>query len=580
MSSTDTGTGPAASADAGERDAEALSTAPREEERPEPGAEDGPSLPRLGVVGWIRWFWRQLTSMRVALLLLFLLSLAAVPGSLVPQEGPAPVKVTDFLAKHPTLGPVYQDLGLFHVYSSVWFSAIYILLFVSLAGCIVPRAWQFVGQLRSLPPRAPRRLDRMPAYATWTTRAEPEAVLEAAREGLRGRRFRVAPGTDSLAAERGYLREAGNLLFHIALFGLLIAFAVGTLWKSDGNKLVVAGGGFTNNQTQYDDLQHGAWFDPDEMAQFGFTLDRFHVSYAASGPQKGTPRTFSADLTYFGADGVDHRRTVEVNHPLELEGNKVYLTSHGYSVIVTVRDGEGNVAYHGPVPFLPMDGNLTSQGVIKVPDAVGPDGKREQLGFAGLFTPTTALDPVLGPHSTFPALQRPDLFLTAYYGDLGMDAGLPQNVYQLDTTNKNLHQFKSPGGQPLRAQMAPGDTLRLPNGAGSITFGSVDQWANFEVVHQPGIPLALGSAVAMLVGLAGSLFIQRRRVWVRARTAADGRTVVELAGLGRSESPRVAEELSALVAVVHDRAPTAPEDPPVSDAQDASDDVQDAKEHA
>ncbi len=180
MSRTDTGAGGDV-ANAGDAAARALSTAPRDEEQPD-GGDGAPNLPRLGVIGWTRWFWRQLTSMRVALMLLFLLSLAAIPGSLVPQESTNPVKVSDFVAAHATLGPLYDRLGLFHVYSSVWFSAIYILLFVSLVGCIVPRAWQFAGQLRSAPPRAPRSLDRMPAYATWTTEAEPDAVLAAARE--------------------------------------------------------------------------------------------------------------------------------------------------------------------------------------------------------------------------------------------------------------------------------------------------------------------------------------------------------------------------------------------------------------
>src|SRR3954454_2333679 len=96
-----------------------LSTAPQ---------EDAPNLPALGVIGWARWFWRQLTSMRVALLLLFMLSLAAIPGSLIPQSGQDETKVADFMDRHETLGPVYEKLGLFHVYSSVWFSAIYILL--------------------------------------------------------------------------------------------------------------------------------------------------------------------------------------------------------------------------------------------------------------------------------------------------------------------------------------------------------------------------------------------------------------------------------------------------------------------
>ncbi|CAM5605102.1 Cytochrome c biogenesis membrane protein OS=Streptomyces glaucescens OX=1907 GN=SGLAU_19435 PE=4 SV=1 [Streptomyces glaucescens] len=107
------------------------------------------------MIGWIRWFWRQLTSMRVALLLLLLLSLAAIPGSLIPQTGIDATKVEDFREQHTTLAPLYDKLGLFNVYSSVWFSAIYILLFVSLIGCIVPRTWQFVGQLRGRPPAAP-----------------------------------------------------------------------------------------------------------------------------------------------------------------------------------------------------------------------------------------------------------------------------------------------------------------------------------------------------------------------------------------------------------------------------------------
>lgn len=113
------------------------------------------NMPTLGVVGWARWFWRQLTSMRVALLLLLLVALGAIPGSLIPQSGTDATKVADFVKNNPTLGDVYDKLGLFHVYSSVWFSAIYILLFVSLIGCIVPRTWQFVGSCAAVR-RAPR----------------------------------------------------------------------------------------------------------------------------------------------------------------------------------------------------------------------------------------------------------------------------------------------------------------------------------------------------------------------------------------------------------------------------------------
>jgi cytochrome c biogenesis protein len=545
-----------------------LSTAPRE--TAVPGSFGGSRAPGvtgrlvwLGreVLGWCRWFWRQLTSMRVALLLLFLLSLGAVPGSLIPQTGTNAMKVQEFQRTHPTLGQVYDKLGLFHVYSSVWFSAIYILLFVSLIGCIVPRTWQFAGQLRGRPPAAPRRLTRLPAYTTWRTAADPEQVRQAALGILRQRRFRAHVAGDAVAAEKGYLREAGNLVFHLALIVMLVAFAWGQLYKTEGDKLVVEGDGFSNTLLQYDDFKSGSLFDDDHLVPFSFNLKKFTATYERTGPNKGTPRTFRADLTYsVGADGKEKRTAVEVNEPLKIGDARVYLVSHGYAPTVTVRDGKGRVVYHQAVPMLPIDSNETSQGAIKVLDGyTNPRGEQEQLGFAAFFVPTFAGAGKGTMFSQFPALDRPVLALTGYHGDLGVDAGVPQNVYQLDT--RKLKQFKDAKGTIVKARLRPGETMKLPNGAGSITFDKeIKEWAGFQVVQQPGTGWALTGAVVAILGLAGSLFIQRRRVWVRAVPGPDGVTVVEMAGLGRSESARLPAELGDLAALVHERAPTTTDD--------------------
>ncbi|MEU3985868.1 cytochrome c biogenesis protein ResB [Streptomyces sp. NPDC026672] len=526
-----------------------LSTAPQEE----------PQLPGLGVVGWVRWFWRQLTSMRVALLLLLLLSLGAIPGSLIPQTGIDVTKVDDFRKAHTTLAPIYDRLGLFHVYSSVWFSAVYILLFVSLIGCIVPRTWQFVGQLRGRPPGAPRRLTRLPAYTTWRTGAEPEQVREAALALLRKRRFRAHVEGDAVAAEKGYLRELGNLAFHIALIVLLIAFASGQLYKSDGNKLVVEGDGFSNTILQYDDFKSGSLFTNDDLTPFSFDLKSFKGTYELTGPNRGTPRTYQASLTYReGAYGKERSTTVKVNQPLRIGAAKVYLVSHGYAPVITVRDGKGKVVYHDAVPLLPLDGNVTSQGVVKVMDGYrDPRGVSEQLGFQAFFLPTYG-----GQGSTmlsqFPALLNPMLALNAYHGDLGVNSGLPQSVYQLD--KKHMKEFKDAGGGLFKQQLKPGQTMTLPGGAGSVTFEKdIKEWAGFEVVQEPGGGWALGGALVAILGLAASLFIQRRRVWVRAVRGDDGVTVVEMAGLGRSESAKVPDELGDLAGILYDQAPGAPD---------------------
>ncbi|MEV8428944.1 cytochrome c biogenesis protein ResB [Streptomyces chartreusis] len=536
-----------------------LSTAP---------AEDAPNLPSLGVIGWARWFWRQLTSMRVALLLLLLLSLGAIPGSLIPQTGIDETKVAEFRKAHETLAPIYDKLGLFNVYSSVWFSAIYILLFVSLIGCIVPRTWQFVGQLRGRPPGAPKRLTRLPAYTTWRTEAEPEQVREAALALLKKRRFRAHLTGDAVAAEKGYLREIGNLAFHIALIVMLIAFAWGQLFKSEGNKLVVEGDGFSNTLTQYDDFKSGSLFTQDDLDPFSFNLKNFTGTYEASGPNKGTPRIYKADISYsVGADGKDKKTTIKVNEPLEIGDSKVYLVSHGYAPVITIRDGKGDIVYRDAVPLLPLDGNVTSTGAIKVMDGYrNAEGEREQLGFQAFFLPTYVKGNELA--SQFPALLNPVINLEAYHGDLGVDAGIPQSVYQLN--KKNLKGFKDAKGAQVRENLKPGESMKLPNGAGTVTFEKeIKEWAGFQVARQPGSGWALAGSLAAIFGLAASLFIQRRRVWVRAATGSDGVTVVEMAGLGRSESAKVPEELGDLAGILYEQAPGAPDaedDPSESEA--------------
>jgi cytochrome c biogenesis protein len=172
----------------------ALSTRPPEDDR-RPG--------ELGFRELLRWVWRQVTSMRTALILLLLLALAAIPGSIIPQEGVDSLKTSNWQADHPKLTPVYERLGLFSVYDSPWFSAIYILLMVSLVGCIVPRTFHYWRGMRAKPPTAPRNLTRMPDHATYTTADAPEAVLERAQATLKRRRYRQVVVGDAVSAERG-----------------------------------------------------------------------------------------------------------------------------------------------------------------------------------------------------------------------------------------------------------------------------------------------------------------------------------------------------------------------------------------
>ena len=170
----------------------------------------GTPAPSPGPVAWLRWAWYHLTSMRTALVLLFLLAVASVPGSVLPQQGIDPQAVQQYYAAHPALAPLLDRLSLFNVFASPWFAAIYLLLFASLAGCVIPRTFRLAGSARQQPPRAPANLSRLPLAARHETQLAPDEALAAAAAVLTGRRFRLRTGDGWVAAEKGYLREVGN----------------------------------------------------------------------------------------------------------------------------------------------------------------------------------------------------------------------------------------------------------------------------------------------------------------------------------------------------------------------------------
>ncbi len=499
-----------------------------------------------------RWGWRQLTSMRTALILLFLLALAAVPGSIIPQRDIDAIAVSRWQESHPELAPVYEKLGLFSVYDSVWFSAIYILLMVSLVGCILPRTQVYWRAMRARPPRAPKNLLRLPEARVFVVDEPAEAVLERARAVLKRRRYRIEPGEGEVAAERGYLREAGNLLFHVSVIVVLVGVAMGSLLGYNGGVIVVKGQGFSNSLSQYDDFAPGSLWSPDDLKPFSFNIDDFRVDFLRSGEQAGMPTDFSADVTYTETPGGPEKsHRLAVNHPLKLDGGSVFLVGHGYAPLVTVRDGEGNIAYKGPAVFLPQDSTFASFGVIKVPDAMP-----EQLAFEGLFLPTYGFTMATGPYSSFPDALDPVMSLLPYKGDLGLDTGEPQSVYSLE--KDQVEVMKREDGRDFRLDIAMGQTKQLPDGAGSITFDGVERWVKLQISDTPGKGLALGGVLLALVGLLASLFIRPRRAWVRVRRE-DGRTLVELAGLDRSAGGDLADEIDELEQLIsHDTAKEKP----------------------
>ncbi|MHA7261787.1 cytochrome c biogenesis protein ResB [Arthrobacter sp. TMN-37] len=512
------------------------------------------ALPALGFTGTLRWAWKQLTSMRTALFLLLLLAVAAVPGSLFPQRSANPAVVTTYIEDHPDSGPILDWFQLFDVYSSVWFSAIYLLLFVSLIGCVLPRAVAHAKAVRSKPPATPRRLSRMPVYGTLEIPAgraggpgsTPAAAVAEAAALLKKRGYRVdVRDSDgerpSVAAERGFNKELGNLVFHTSLIGVLVCVAVGGLFGYNGQKVIVEGDTFVNTLVSYDAFTPGANFSDDQLEPYSIRLDSFDVQFDRDQVSHyGQPLDFTANLTtQDGPDAEPKEQVLKVNAPIDLGGTSVYLVGNGYAPVVTVRDGEGNIAAQGPVVTIPSDGLYTSLAVIKAPDA-----RPEQLGFVGFFLPTAFVDEKGVSFSRDPDPFNPQLNLNAYAGDLGLDEGEPKNVYVLDT--EDLTELNSRNNANGGIVLGLGETYDLPEGKGSISFDGLKRYIAVDIHHDPAQLGALVFSTLALAGLSASLFIGRRRAWVRSGLHPDGRVLVEYGLLARGEDPRLSAEGAAV----------------------------------
>jgi cytochrome c biogenesis protein len=518
----------------------------------------------------LRW-WRQLTAMRTALVLLFLLALAAIPGSLLPQRSLSQSKVSQYFTDHPTLAPVLDRLYLFGVFSSPWFAAIYLLLFISLIGCVLPRAAEHARNLLSPPPAAPRHLHRLPESAELTTSLPPVAALDVVEEELRVARFRVvrrdgrsfsAGSSDmpapEVSAEKGFLRETGNLVFHLSLLALLLGLAGGKLWGYEGSILVTEGGGFCNTFQQYDTYSAGPLVSTGDLSDLCVDMTDFRAVYEGN----ATAASYTATIDYGPAGAATRNTTIGVNHPLRVEGDRVYVTGHGFSPCFTVAVPGGASFTDVCSPFLPADtATMPSEGALKLPDLGA--GSADQLALQGFFAPTGVMQGGVLT-SADPRPLNPQVAVFVYRGYLGLDSGLPQSVYALDQKQIDRKQLTKVGA----ANLSVGESTTLDDGT-VVTFSGYKEFAALQLSHDPGQAWVLGAAIALLAGLLGMLLVRRERFFARVGPAPDGGgSVLSIGSLTRGSAdtgPRFAALTGQVATALATRADHDPDAPAAAD---------------
>ncbi len=483
----------------------------------------------------VAFVWRSLRSMRTALVLLLLVGLGAVAGSLVPQVGVADARIAATFREHPLRARIFEQLGLFDVYGSWWFTLLYSLLLVSLVGCLVPRTRAFLRNALARPTAA-RDLGSMRHYAELQVPVPPERAILGARRVLRRRWFRVrAPGEGwVLAADKGLAREGGSLLFHWAIILLLAGVAWGKGTGFSGQAVIVEGQTWTEAHANYDgQIREGRYFGEDHTG-VRIRVDDFEASYRPT----GQPRDFVTRATLFDADGRFLRRVeIRVNEPAEVQGVRFYQFGYGWAPVVRVeRDGEPIfdgpvVCEQGDVPEGVSPLQVPWRCVVKLPSL------RPQVGIRfELWPDSRGLLSLLQTGQVMPMLvaYAPVMTWEAFEGDLR--AELVQSVSTLDTS-----AMRRIGSGVLGA----GETVDLGRGI-TVSFPELRRYTVLTVARDRGMWIVLVAAILMLVGLLPALSSTRRKVWVRAEPDGAG-AVLKVGGFALQRGSRFEEEFARLV---------------------------------
>ena len=353
----------------------------------------------------------------------------------------------------------------------------------------------------------------------------------------------------TVAAEKGYLRETGNLVFHAALVVLLVGVALGKLCGYQGTVLLTEGQPGICNAVAAVRLvpARASWSTGPDWRRSASTRS---TSSARDYDPDGTPAQFRADITYSLGAGrrpsarMSSRSTTRCGSEgvRRLSGRtRLRAAVHGHQAR---RHGVKDVS----APFLPQNPTtLLSEGAVKLLDTVKP-----QLALYGTFAPFAALGPDGKLTSLSPQPGNPGVAIQVYRGDLGVDGGAPQSVYSIDQRQVAIGALK----QVATAQLLPGKSVTLDDGT-KITFDGYSQWATLQVNHDPGQTLVLWAAGAVVLGLLLSLAVRRRRLFLRitpapspdsetvdnsapvddgARPGGGARSVVAVGGLARTDA--------------------------------------------
>jgi|GEM_PF-1120006 len=443
-------------------------------------------------------FWRFFASVRLAIVLIFLIAAAAVLGSLIQQEGAYPSSLPPeiyYPMEYGTYGEIMYKLGFTRMYSSWWFLLLLVLFGVNLIVCSIDRFVPLIKALRNPKVARSRRfIASRQVYTQLRTARPPEEALDLILARFRKEGYKVYRDGVHGYADKGRWGRYGPYITHIGLLLLLVAtlgmavpgwYHDEFFWVAEGETVRVP------------------------HTDFVVRNDGFHVEFY----DDGRPRLFQTDAVIIDEGEERLAKPIRVNEPLVYK--RVNLLQASYEFLL----GETSFELLRTVPGQdePVSlGLLTIDMQNPAPEYIVSDDTKITVVH---YLPDFAMDPNFGPISKSPDPLNPVFILQIEHGD---EPAEPAILFLLQP------DFALPGlDSPYTFRLAG---LEIVARSGLISHKNL------------ALPYIYTGLVITVFGVFLSFYLYHRRVWIRCE---DG--LIDIGAISNKHAFSLERELHRLV---------------------------------
>ncbi len=455
---------------------------------------DGPvKTTKTGGTDWVEGIWDFLTSLKLVVLLLLILSALSIAGTVIEQNKPLQEYYRFY---QPGTVALFSKLGLFDMYHSWWFVACLSLLALNITACTMDRYRGIMAGMRKRNLILDEKLSKSLQNLTTIRYALPLDAVEKRMAALAGKEFPGKPViTSAEEGGRHYFFEKGKysrlsfFLTHLSILIIFLGALVGSFFGYKGYVNIFEGETISQVETRSGKI---------EYLNFQVQCNTFHAEFYPS----GAPMDYRSDLSIIQNGKEVIRKTIRVNDPLTFEGVTFYQSSYGgqpdqVAIDVVNRDGS-------------VKGTVTA-----------PFGQRVDI--PGVADQVEAAD--YQEH-----LRMPD------GSEGGRAIGL--NVYPAKGSPVGLWLLVD---HPEYDKQRGGDTYFR------VRDLKLKKYTGLQVNRDPGEILVWLGSILLIAGIMIAFFISHKKLWISLRTDKKGRSELTIGGTANKNRDAFARELEQMI---------------------------------